>query len=270
MENVRIVDFNSTIDYGQMSLKFIDNNLDREDRLSILHSNKNRIASEFGLNYKKLFIADQKNNKTSDLYEDGKCYLLSSEDIAQYDDLYDLDVYADITKINSEAKNVAICYPVADCAVVKAINTKTNEIVLSHCGGEYIDRYLPMQTIDALGGSEKDILVYISPFAYNLFYPDVNKLIWANNPKVWEGCKKEVDGSITVNVYKALKRQLLDRKIPESNLYISSFDTIASKLFYSNSKSHTDDNFSGRFISGIAVVDDNKKIKTNKLIKVIK
>ncbi len=274
MQNFKIVTFNSTINYGQMSLKFINKDLPREERLSILHDNKEKFIKKIGLNYKNIFIANQKNMKTSDLYEDGYCFELTPDHIKEYDDLYNLNVYADITKISSNIRNVAIAFPAADCAIMKAVNMKTNEIVLSHCGGEYIDRYLPMQTIDALGGSEKDINIYVSPFAHKLFYLDINNLAWANNPSVWVGCKDEASTelgtSVTIDIRKALKKQLIERKIPENNIFMSSFDTVNSNLFYSNAKSHYDDTYSGRFLSGIAIVSDTSEIETNRLIKIIK
>ena len=46
-------------------------------------------------------------------------------------DLYDYDVYADIVKLTPETRNVAIAYPAADCAVVKAVNMKSNEVTLA-------------------------------------------------------------------------------------------------------------------------------------------
>ena len=273
-KETKIVDFSSTREYGQMSLKFIDKNLSEEERLEKLHINKERIASEIGLNYKKIFIPIQKSRVNQYPYEDGYCYTLTQDIIDAYDDLYNLEVYADIVKLDSKARNVALAFPPADCAIVKAVNFKTREIVLSHCGGEYIDRYLPMQTIDALGGNEKDIAVYVAPFAHSLFYANVNNLVWANNPEVWKDCKEETttngEISVRINILKALLNQLLERKILPDNIHLSEYDITKTDLFYSNSRSYTDPSYNGRFLTGIAVVDADKKIKTNKLIKIIK
>ena len=273
-KDVKIVDFSSTKEYGQMSLKFIDKNLSEEERLEKLHVNKERIASEIGLTYKQIFGPIQKSRVNPYPYEDGYCYTLTQEEIDAYDDLFDLKVYADIVKLDSHTKNVALAFPPADCAIVKAINFKTREIVLSHCGGEYIDRYLPMQTIDALGGNEKDIVVYVSPFAHSLFYANANNLVWANNPEVWKDCKEETttngELSVRINILKALKNQLLERKIPYDNTHMSEYDVTKTNLFYSNSRSYIDPSYGGRFLTGIAVVDSDKKIKTNELIKIIK
>ena len=274
MDKLRIVEFNSTRQHGQMNTSFFKKEMEKEEKIKLMRDNKNGIMKEMGLNYKNIFIGIQKNSKNPDKYADGLCYTLTSDDVNNYDDLYDYDVYTDIVKLTSETKNIALAYPAADCAVVKAVNMKTNEIALAHCGGEYIDRYLPMQTIDALGGEEKDIRVYISPFAYTLFYENADNLTWANNDKVWDKCKKydEIDGitSVKIDVYKALRRQLIERKIKEENLYISPYDISKSDLFYSNSRGYKDESFKGRFLSGIALIDNDTEIKEKPYIKVIK
>ena len=276
MSNFKIVDFNSTREDGQMNTAavFYPEGTSAEDRKTQMREHKQNLVSRFGLSYKNIFIPIQKNSKNPDKYEDGLCYTLTKEDVENYDDLYDYDVNADIIKLTPDTPNIAIAYPVADCAVVKAINTKTNEIVLSHCGGEYIDRYLPMQTIDALGGNEKDIVVYVSPFAYSLFYTDENSLTWANNNNVWKGCKAFIDNgearSVSINVYKALRRQLLERKILEENLHMSPYNIRKCDMFYSNSRGYKDPSFKGRILSGIAIIDESKEVSESEFIKVIK
>lgn len=274
MENLRIVDFNSTREHGQMNKAFYPKEMDGAEKTRLMQENKQSIVSEMGLNYKNIFMPIQKSSRNPDKYEDGLCYTLTPDDVKAYDDLYDYDVYADILKLTPETRNIALAYPVADCAVVKAVNEKTNEVVLSHCGGEYIDRYLPMQTIDALGGAEKDIKVYVSPFAYSLFYDNASNLKWANNDKVWEQCKEydEQKGntSVKIDIYKALKRQLLERKIKEENLFMSSYDISTCDMFYSNSRGYNDESFKGRFMAGIALIDNDKKIEEKPYMKVIK
>lgn len=276
MSNFKIVDFNSTRELGQMNTAaaFYPEEMSKEERKQAMQEHKQALVSKFGLNYQNIFIPIQKNSKNPDKYEDGLCYTLTKEDVESHEDLYDYDVNADIVKLTPETPNIAIAYPVADCAVVKAVNTKTNEIVLAHCGGEYIDRYLPMQTIDALGGSEKDIKVYVSPFAYSLFYTDENSLTWANNNEVWKGCKAIVDTgdqrSISINIYKALRRQLLERKILEENLHMSPYNIRKSDMFYSNSRGYKDPSYKGRFLSGIALIDEDKEVSESEFVKVIK
>lgn len=276
MKNLKVVDFNSCIKNGQMnnSPSFYPEDMSKNDRIILMRLHKQSLMRKIGLDYRNIFIPIQKSNKTADKYEDGKSYTLTQEDINKYDDLYDYDVYTDIVKLTPETRNVAIAYPAADCAVIKAVNTKTNNVVLSHCGGEYIDRYLPMQTIDALGGNEKDIKVYVSPFAYTLAYQDESKLVWANNPKVWNGCKEyqHINGNkqLVIDLYKALKKQLIARKISEENLYISKNNITESDMFYSNSKSYQDKKYAGRNLFGIALIDEDKEVKESDLIKVVR
>ena len=276
MKSVKIVDFNSCIKDGQMNTNasFYPEGMDASERRNIMRENKQKLVSKIGLNYKNIFIPIQKSNQKPQQYIDGYSHTLRKEEIAKYDDLYDYDVYTDIIKLTEETRNIAIAYPAADCAVIKAVNTKTNEVVLAHCGGEYIDRYLPMQTIDALGGKEKDIKVYVSPFAYTLAYQDESKLVWANNPRVWNGCKEyqhvNHNNQLVINVYKALRKQLLDRRIEEENLYISKYNITESDQFYSNHKGYQDKKYSGRNLFGIAIIDEDKEVLESDLIKVVK
>lgn len=274
--NLTYVSFDTIREYGQMNTNkaFYPEELTPADRKLIMQTNKNKIASHLGLSYKDIFIPIQKNMTNSDKYEDGKCYTLTKTDKKTYDDLYDYDVHADIVKLTEDTPNTIIAYPAADCAVIKAINLKTNEAVLAHCGGEYMDRYLPMQTIDALGGNESDIKVYVSPFAHQLFYANAENLKWATNRNsVWFGCitEKKQNGmtSARVDVYKALKNQLLERCIPEENIVFSPYNTSVDDEFYSNSRGYQDKKFAGRFLSGIALTD-SQNIQGKPYIKIMR
>lgn len=275
--SLKYVSFDSMRAHGQMNTNknFYPSFLGASDRKNIMNNNKQHLAEDVGFeSYKKIFIPIQKSTRNADKYKDGYCYTLTSEDVEKYEDLYDYDVYADIVKVTSETPGIAIAYPAADCAVIKAVNMKTNEAVLAHCGGEYMDRYLPMQTIDALGGDEKDIKVYVSPFAHSLFYSDANNLTWATNRNsVWFNCleEKEENGmtSVRVNVYKALKNQLMERCISEENIVFSQFDTSKDNEFYSNSRQYQDKKFLGRFLSGIVLTED-KGQEQKPYVKVIR
>ena len=276
MKDLKIVTFTSTRKHGQMNPApaFYPEGMEKNERKRLMNINKQSLMDEIGLSYKNIFIPTQKNNdKSPDLYEDGYCYTLTKEDAEKYDDLYEFDKNADIVKLTPDNKNIAIAYPIADCAVVKAVNLKTNEVVMAHCGGEYIDRYLPMQTIDALGGKENDIRVYISPFAYSLFYADATNLNWANNDDVWKKYKeyKESDGktSVKINIITPLLEQLQNRKIKLKHIHLGA-DINHTDMYYSNSRRYTDPTFAGRCLSGIAIIDNDKKVRESDYVKVIR
>ena len=276
MKDLRIVSFTSQRKHGQMNTApaFYPEGMEKDERKRLMNINKQDLMDEIGLSYKNIFIPTQKNNdKCPDLYEDGYCYTLTKEDVNKYPDLYDFDLNADIVKLTPETKNIAIAYPAADCAVVKAVNLKTNEVVMAHCGGEYIDRYLPMQTIDALGGREKDIRVYISPFAYSMYFDDANNLKWANNDDVWKKYKeeKENDGktSVKINIISPLLEQLQNRKIKLNHIHFGA-DINHTDMYYSNSRRYKDKEFAGRNLSGIAIIDNDTVIENKSYIKVIK
>ena len=270
-----IVIFSSTIENGQMNKAFYPKEMSNDEKNRLMHEHKDSVVKNLGLCYKNIFMTNQKNTNKPDLYEDGLCYTLTRDDVNTYSDLFDYDVYADILKLTPETPNIALAHNIADCAVVRAVNMKTNEMTLSHCGGEYIDRYLAAQTVDALGGDKRDIRVYVSPFAYNLFYSDAANLKWANNKDVWNGFKhyEEKDGvtSVKIDIYGALKKQLTEvAGVATKNVYMSPYDTTTCDLFYSNSRGYNEPEFKGRFMSGIALLDDDKEVKENKFIKVIK
>ncbi len=68
----------------------------------------------------------------------------------------------------------------------------------------------------------------------------------------------------------SLRKQLLDRKIKEENIFISPYDISISDLFYSNSRGYEDASFKGRFLSGLALIDNDTKITETPYVKVIK
>lgn len=261
MEKFQIVSFDSTIGYGQVNTdqNFYPLGTTLEERRRTMRADKDSILKSAGFSsYKQLFIAMQKRKQNADKYSDGYCYELTPENIAQFEDLYDLDVYADIVKVNPQegTMNVAIGFPVADCAAIKAYDIERGTILFSHCGGEQIDRYLVPQTIDAMGNvSEKNIVVYTSPFAHTLYYPNPDDLKWATNDEIWKPYKTEDElGAVTVNVSDALMEQLIKRKIPVENIHISPVDTRTSDLCFSNSMAEKNPEKNGRILSGIGFV----------------
>ena len=200
--------------------------------------------------------------KYNSKYSDGHYVRITHEMIEPYEDLYKLDVPADILMIDSSIKNVALAYPVADCPVVFAHNTKDNIVAMAHCGGEYIDRDLPGQIIDAMREETDckpyDISVYIGPHAQesSFTYDCFPKFI--ENERRWEGCLREANGLIHINMSKAIMMQLMERGVHLETVHVSALDTITNPDFYSNNRARLDESKAGRFYTGCFY---NSKIK---------
>ena len=187
-------------------------------------------------------------------YPDGHYIRITPDMVYSYEDLYDLDIYSDILMMDSTIKNVALAYPVADCPVVFAEDTKNHVVAMAHCGGEYIDRDLPGQVIDSLykeiDSDPCDICVYIGPHAQKESYTYNGFPRWIQNENRWGSCLSEIKGMIHINMTKAIMRQLAERRIDLSNIDVCKLDTITDPMFYSNNRARFDKEKAGRFYTG--------------------
>lgn len=271
MSNLSFYSFTSSKKEGQMNTnkKFYPKDLTRDEIINMMENNKKKLAERVGFDWHKLFIPSQKSNNNPKTYNDGHTLLLTNGIVNSYSNLYDYNYECDIVKITRKTPYVAIAYPMADCAVITAVNLKTEEAVMAHCGGEHINRYLPMQLIDSLGGNEEDIRVHISPFAHNLHYPH-HKPDWISNEIIWDNCLNYNLDGLFINQLQALKNMLMKRKIDLENLYIYPFDTTKDQNFYSNSNEYngkTED--AGRQIAGVVLIN-NKKYENDQYMKKFK
>jgi len=195
-------------------------------------------------------LLDKYNSK----YQDGHYVKITKEMIEAYEDLYDLDLYADILMIDSNLPNVALAYPVADCPVIFAQDTKKNVVAMAHCGCEYIDRDLPGQLVDSLyeelNSNPYDISVYIGPHAQEESFTYDRFPGFIQNESRWEDCLREENGLIHINMDKAIMKQLEFRGVNLDAVYSSRFDTITNPKFYSNNRARFDNYKKGRFYTG--------------------
>lgn len=270
--------FFSTIENGNMNTNknFYEEGMTKEEIRNDFNLRRELLGKEKGFNGLKVLTPIQKSRpnlagkteeekkilleKYDSKYPDGHYVRITSDMIESYEDLYDLDIYSDILMMDSTITNVALAYPVADCPVVFAADTKNHVIAMAHCGGEYIDRELPGQLIDSLyeelDSDPCDICVYIGPhaqvdsFTYNGF-PS-----WIQNPNRWESCLSEARGMIHINMSMAIMKQLVERKIDLSTVYASELDTITNPMFYSNNRARFDKTKAGRFYTGCFYQED--------------
>ena len=258
------------------------------EKTALMRAHKQKLAAEIGLSgYGRIFIFSpfQKKSDGTKRYETGYCYKLTADDIAKYDDLYNLDVYADSIMVdpNDEAvkdaavedaavkdvavkdaavKDVAVGFNVADCMVPHIVNEKTGVFNVSHWGGADIDRGIIPPTMEVMlaGANKRDIHVWSSPFAHKMYYSDPRKLSWANDEKIWGDYKqKDIEhGGVIVDVNGAVINQLKNY-IPIENIHLSPLETnIPNSDFYSNALAAAYPEQHGRFLAGIAVIDSGK------------
>lgn len=259
MEKLNFVSFTSSKNEGQMNTtaSFYPEGMTPRERKEIMEANKKKLGERVGFVYKRLFIPIQKNADKPDLYENGHTLTLDNGIVTSYDNLYNFNYNCDIVKITRETPYVAIGYPMADCAVITAVNLKTEEAVMAHCGGEYINRYLPMQLIDSLGGNEDDIRVHVSPFAHSLHYRPGTKPTWVSDRQIWDGFLDFNVNGLDINQLGALRKMLKQRMIDDKNIYFYPFDTIKDSNFYSNSNANNGiKEDEGRQIAGVVLTDE--------------
>lgn len=122
------------------------------------------IGKKFRFNGKKILQALQKTDTNKLDYPDGTYHLITDEDINN-DDLWYVEIPADILIIEEKHKNIVVGNQMADCPILIVEDRKQGITALSHCGAPYINRELPFQTAEALiknFNSEADNLyVYI-------------------------------------------------------------------------------------------------------------
>ena len=82
--------------------------------------------------------------------KDGSYALLTKEMVDAYEDGWDLTIKADILMIKNDLPKVVIGYPVADCPLMIAVDSKNGVTATAHCSAEFIDFKLPKRTIDVL------------------------------------------------------------------------------------------------------------------------
>lgn len=168
-----------------------------------------------------------------------------------YQDYYEIDLPADILMIDHTMPGVSLAYPVADCPVVFAEDIKNGVTAMAHCGGEYIDRELPGQIIDALttkvSSKPEDIKVTVGPHVQAESYTYDCMPRWIKNEEKWKNSLNEdTDGLLHINMKRAIINQLIEREVRLENIFVSNIDTKTDPRFYSNSNSKKP----GRFYTG--------------------
>lgn len=274
MENIQFTVFETDKRYGQMNDReeCHPEGMSAEERRAVANKNKAVIARELGFDLKRLFMGLQGQER-------GTCYTLTREDVANYQDLYLLDKDADMVKMTAEtAKDkTAIGFNVSDGANVIAMNLDTMQAVSTFCSGAHINAMVPLHIAEALGGNPRDIVVDVSHYAYVIpFFKEGDPTwspAWIDNKDVWKDCTRRTrDGMLYINQQFALKKQLLESGILDSNIHERG-DSFFEKNYYSSQRARIYKNPSdnGRFMHGVFYdVEGTKYNNTNCKVRVYK
>lgn len=276
MKNLIIhpVIFESTITDGPMSgqKKFYDEEMTIDEIRNDLLKRRINLGKKHNFNGKKIIIPKQKNKNCNSQYIDGKYELITNKLVEEKDDLWNLTIPCDILVMNKHTKGIVIAYPVADCPVLIAEDTKNQISALTHCSAEHINRELPIDLIKSLediaNTKKNDIRLYISSCANGQNYTYDKYPLWATNKQVWENHIFKKNGYYHINLKESIIEMLSKYNIKLWQITASPKDTITNPTLYSNNAAHHNIPYkNGRFLVGCFYPEDKEKttlIKTKK------
>lgn len=273
--------FHSTMNHGNMNCtaSFYPNEMSQAEIRMNFDQRRYLLGKEMGFNGYRILTAIQKKRpvftgKTEEeqeklmreylgKYPDGHYVMVTMDMVRMYPDLYDLDIEADILMMNPSTPDIVLAQPVADCPVVFVEDTKSHVVAMGHCGGEYIDRGLPGQIVDAVchetGCKMEDVRAYVGPhihvddFTYDCYPP------FALHSDRWKNSIRTINGTIHIDLKNAVLMQLLERGVSLFHITCSTKNTAHDNL-YSHSSSRFDESKSGRFYTGCFYGQETNKI----------
>lgn len=267
MKITNFIVFNTTKKHGQMNTAaaFYPEGMEESERIKLMREHKEFIGKEIGFDINKIFMSLQANAKHP--YEPGTSYTLTKEDVENYEDLYNYDVWADTVKLTPATPNCVIGFNVSDAPNVIAMNTKTMEATSTFCSGAHINNKVPMTIKDTLGGNPEDMIVSISPFAHVLpWYADElgKQPSWISNEEVWNDCIEKHGSLFLINMKKALLKQLVASGIDEKNIVVGEDSLYRADQYYSSQRVRMlqDPSQDGRFMHGVFLQENDSLLNS--------
>lgn len=232
--------FESGIADGIMSRnkKFYSESMNQEEINNEFLKTRIKLGSKYNFDGKKMFQALQKTTTNNVEYEDGTYHVITVEDINN-EDLWYVEIPADILIISEKYKQIVVGNQMADCPILIIEDRRLGVTALSHCGAPYINRMLPQQTVEALFKEYKsnveDLYVYIGSNAKKESYIYDKYPTWATNNKVWGKHIIKNNDTYNIDMEGAMIEQL--ENVGIKNITISNEDTITDNIHYSHSAS---------------------------------
>lgn len=232
--------FESGIADGIISInkKFYEEGLSSAKIKEMFLQTRLTLGKKEGFNGKKIFQALQKTETNNIKYADGKYHVITDEDVNN-DDLWYVEIPADILIISEKYKNIVVGNQMADCPIIIVEDRKLGVTALSHCGAPYINRELPKQTVEALmkeyGSIPENLYIYIGSNVKKESYIYDKYPLWATNKKVWHNYIIKNNENYNIDMEGAILKQL--ESIGIKNITISPYNTVTDNIHYSHSAS---------------------------------
>lgn len=241
--------------------------LTEQERENLFEENKIKFLIKNNLKEAKIIIPIQKTiyEKQDETfnYKDGSYEVLTKENIKEYFQ-GEKHFHTDFLIMDKTIKNIFVCDKVADCPmlILVAIKKEPQMLAIAHCGGEYINRFLPKQMIKALvkesGISPSKIKAYITPCIAKTSYKYDKYPPFATNKTAWKNSIIKEKDNYYIDLREAIKNQLIEEGIKNENINISPLDTKENKEFYSHcAYKNGDISKNGRFLAGAIFTEEN-------------
>ncbi len=194
-----------------------------------------KLGKKLDIDGNKIFQPYQKTNNNNLNYKDGK-YIVLDEEYMQKEDYWEERPECDILIISNKYPNIIVGNQTADCPILIIEDRKKGVTALSHCGSEYIDRNIVIDTIKALqieyNSNLDDLYVYISSCIHKDSYIYETYPKWANQQKLWKKyIIKELDG-YHIDLLGAIIYQLKNYGI--THIDYSNIDNCKDDNYYSH------------------------------------
>ena len=214
-----------------------------EDRKLKFREARLKLGKKLGLDGNKIFQPYQKTNSNHLDYENGK-YIVLKDEYMQKEDYWEEKPECDILIISNKYPNIIVGNQTADCPILIVEDRKLGVTALSHCGAEYIDRDIVIDTIKALqkeyNSNLDDLYVYITNSIHKENYIYNNYPKWANQQNLWKEFIKKDNNKYYIDLLGVIIYQL--RKYGITNIEYSNIDTYEDDNFYSHYASYHGNN----------------------------
>ncbi len=199
--------------------------------------NRIKAGLKYGFNGKKIIVPYD-----NDEYPKGHYFVADETIYNKDDDLWNVDIPADIVLLKKDNPGIVVAYPVSDDPVVIIEDQENGALALTHCDINKINNRIPAHAITALekevGSNVKNLKVYIGP---NL--KKENNISYLFKPKnikkhknIWENCiERETKIIIEPKIYQKYQKQLKTAENLKNKLSIVSKILKESKEFTQNS-----------------------------------
>lgn len=241
MDKYKLIIFETNKKEGCMSLAkhLYPANITEEEIKKRFELVKNRIGKKYDFDGNHILQPSQKDVEKNINYPDGAYIKVDPKKLTKEDYWYE-KLPCDILLITKEYPNIVIGHRMADCPVIIAEDVEKQVTAVSHCGASQINRLVPSYTIKALLESEnsnpKNIHVYIGSCIKKESYQYDKYPKWATNQEIWKECISNKNNTYYIDLIKAIKNQLIQVGILNSNIKISPIDTYVNQEYYSHVK----------------------------------